>query len=138
MLPGLGVKAGGAARWLAIPGGGVFEPSELLKIALSLLLATYFSSRAAIFGKYEWPLRGLLFIIPLFLVLRQPDFGSFFICTTVFVGVLFANSNRSIKLIKQNNDTSHNHSQVETCDFVDINRRHNEPFSSSWRSRGSD
>jgi cell division protein FtsW len=29
-------------------------------------------------------------IAPLFLVLRQPDFGTFFICCAVFIGVLFA------------------------------------------------
>lgn len=90
MVPGLGVRAGGAARWLLVPGGGVFEPSELLKISLSLLLATYFSRRTERLGQYEWPVRALMFIIPLVLVLRQPDFGTFFICSAVFVGVLFA------------------------------------------------
>jgi cell division protein FtsW len=90
MIPGFGVRAGGAARWLAIPGGGVFEPSELLKISLSLLLATFFSRRSEILGQYEWPARAVLFGVPLFLVLRQPDFGTFFICCSVFIGVLFA------------------------------------------------
>lgn len=90
LMPGIGVRAGGAARWLAIPGGGVFEPSELLKISLSLLLATYFTRRALIFGKLEWLIKSALFIVPLFLILRQPDFGTFFICSAVFIGILFA------------------------------------------------
>lgn len=90
MIPGLGARAGGAARWLALPGGGVFEPSELLKIALSLLLATFFSQRFAIFGRYQRLVFLALFAVPLYLVLRQPDFGTFFICTVVFVGVHFA------------------------------------------------
>jgi cell division protein FtsW len=90
MIPSFGVRAGGAARWLLIPGLGVFEPSELLKISLSLLLATYFSRRTEQLGKYEGPARALLLILPLFLVLRQPDFGTFFICSAVFIGVLFA------------------------------------------------
>jgi cell division protein FtsW len=90
LVPSLGVRAGGAARWLLIPGLGVFEPSELLKIALSLLLATYFSSPPKILGRYNWPARALLLAVPVLCLLRQPDFGSFFICTTVFIGVLFA------------------------------------------------
>ncbi len=90
MIPGLGVKAGGAARWLNLPGGFVFEPSELLKIALSLLLATYFSRKTPALGQYEWPARALLFAFPLLAALRQPDFGSFFICSAVFFCVLFA------------------------------------------------
>lgn len=90
MVPGLGIRAGGAARWLQVPAVGVFEPSELLKISLSLLLATYFSRRTEFLGKSEWPVRAVLLCLPLILVLRQPDFGSFFICCAVFVGVLFA------------------------------------------------
>jgi len=90
MVPGLGIRAGGAARWLQVPAVGVFEPSELLKISLSLLLATYFSRRTEFLGKSEWPARAVLLCLPLILVLRQPDFGSFFICCAVFVGVLFA------------------------------------------------
>jgi cell division protein FtsW len=90
MVPGLGIKAGGAARWLNLPGGFVFEPSELLKVSLSLLLATYFSRRAEFLGRWEWLVKTVLLIAPLLLVLRQPDFGTFFICVTVFVSVLFA------------------------------------------------
>lgn len=90
MVPGLGIKAGGAARWLNLPGGFVFEPSELLKISLSLLLATYFSRSFENLGKYEWPARAAIFMIPLLFVLRQPDFGTFAICSAVFIAVLFA------------------------------------------------
>lgn len=90
MVPGLGIRAGGAARWLNLPGGLVFEPSELLKISLSLLLATYFSRRFEFFGNYEWPARVAIFCLPLLIVLRQPDFGTFAICSAVFASILFA------------------------------------------------
>ena len=90
MVPGLGIRAGGAARWLNLPGGFVFEPSELLKISLGLLLATYFSRRTDMLGAWELPMKALLFIAPLCLVLKQPDFGTFVICTIVFMATLFA------------------------------------------------
>lgn len=90
MVPHLGIRAGGAARWLNIPGGFVFEPSELLKISLSLLLATFFSRRFESLGQAEWPMKIFALGVPLLLVLRQPDFGSFAICTAVFISILFA------------------------------------------------
>ena len=90
LLPHFGVRAGGAARWLNLPGGFVFEPSELLKISLPLLLGTFVSRRFEALGRLEWPIRFLLLALPLFLVLRQPDFGTFTICTVVFGAILFA------------------------------------------------
>ena len=94
MVPSLGIRAGGAARWLKLPGGIVFEPSELVKISISLLLATYFSEKFAArfesFGKMNLPIRAGLLIVPLLFVLHQPDFGTFAICTSVFVSILFA------------------------------------------------
>jgi cell division protein FtsW len=90
LIPGLGVKAGGAARWLSLPGGIVFEPSELLKISLSLMLATLFTQSLEWLGKLEWPLRTAVISVPLLLALRQPDFGTFFICCAVFGAILFA------------------------------------------------
>lgn len=90
MVPGFGIRAGGAARWLSLPGGLVFEPSELLKISLSLLLATYFSRDTELLGRYQLPVRAALLTGPLLLVLRQPDFGAFVICCGVFAAILFA------------------------------------------------
>ena len=96
MVPGLGVRAGGAARWLHLPGGQVFEPAELLKIALVPLLATFAaraasaSERSESEGPFAWMLRALAIAIPLALVLRQPDFGTFTICAAVTFAVLYA------------------------------------------------
>jgi cell division protein FtsW len=90
MVPGLGIRAGGAARWINLPGGHVFEPSELLKISLPLLLATYFAKPADAEKTSPWLLRAAILIAPLVLVLRQPDFGTFFICCAVMVAMLFA------------------------------------------------
>jgi len=90
MLPGFGVRAGGAARWLRLPGDFVFEPSELLKVAMALLLATFIARRWERLGAWEWPVRVTIFIVPLLMLLRQPDFGTFAICCMVFIAVLFA------------------------------------------------
>ena len=90
LLPGVGKRAGGAARWIRLPGDQVFEPSELLKIALALILATFASRRQEALGKFEWPFRALAIAVPLWLALKQPDFGTFAICASVIFCVLFA------------------------------------------------
>lgn len=41
MIPGLGIVSGGAKRWVAIPGLGQFQPSELTKIGLIIFYAGY-------------------------------------------------------------------------------------------------
>jgi cell division protein FtsW len=90
LSPALGIRAGGSARWLRLPGGQVFEASEFLKIALVPLLATFASRRQRSLGRLEWPLRIALVAVPLYLVLRQPDFGTFAICASVIFCVSFA------------------------------------------------
>ena len=88
-VPGLGVKAGGAVRWLRLPGGFHFEPSELLKISLPIFMATILSRKAEWMGQLEWPLKILFLVAPLLVVLKQPDFGTFVIGSGVLLTVLF-------------------------------------------------
>lgn len=71
-----GTQAKGAQRWLDIMGLFRFQPSELMKLALPLMLARYYS-------EYElpptWPqlITGtMLVIIPSVLIARQPDLGT--------------------------------------------------------------
>lgn len=98
-VPGFGVKAGGASRWLSLPGGAVFEPSELLKITLPLMFATLAAHKDHFFGALEWPVRALIFGTPLILVLAQRDFGSFFICSAVLFCLLFVYGLRWVYIV---------------------------------------
>jgi cell division protein FtsW (lipid II flippase) len=45
LLAQFGIRAGGAARWLRLPGAFVFEPSELLKILLPVYLGWWAQAR---------------------------------------------------------------------------------------------
>ncbi len=89
-VPGFGAQAGGAARWLSLPGGFVFEPCELLKVALPLLFATCIAKRRRFLGSLEMPFWFAVIAIPIVLVLKQKDFGSFFICVSVLFFLLFS------------------------------------------------
>ncbi|TLM68852.1 MAG: rod shape-determining protein RodA [Deltaproteobacteria bacterium] len=67
----------GATRWLSIGGVGL-QPSEVMKVAIIVVLARYFSERATPLGfalKELWR-PGLLLIAPVLLVMKQPDLGT--------------------------------------------------------------
>lgn len=100
LFTGLGVKVGGAYRWLQVPLGFRFEPSELLKVTFPLMMAFMFgySKKEKNYGRQQdqeevlWVMGAKVFLLmtPLVLLLKQPDFGSFVICTTVMLVTLFA------------------------------------------------
>lgn len=81
LIPGLGISAGGAKRWVNLPGSNVFEPAELIKVALPIFLATLIARRGTWMANIKpLPRQALLFALlatPLALLLKQPDFGTF-------------------------------------------------------------
>jgi rod shape determining protein RodA len=64
----------GARRWVDI--GIVIQPSEILKIALPLMLAWYFQKREGKIRWLEFAVATLLMVIPVALIMRQPDLGT--------------------------------------------------------------
>ncbi len=88
-IPGLGVRVGGAQRWLQLPFGIRFEPSELLKIAFSFLFASIVCRENNFLGKLKWGWLFLFLVAPIAILLKQPDFGSFAIIVMVGMALLF-------------------------------------------------
>ncbi|MCX8099203.1 MAG: rod shape-determining protein RodA [Casimicrobiaceae bacterium] len=72
----------GARRWLKLPGIGTIQPSELMKIALPLVLAWYFEKHEGAVRWRNFCVAAVLSAIPFFLIVRQPDLG-----TALLVGV---------------------------------------------------
>ena len=89
-IPGLGVRVGGAIRWIQLPLGIRFVPGELLKISFSMWFASLLCRKDNILGRAKWQWLILAMIAPMLLLLKQPDFGSFAIITIVGVALLFA------------------------------------------------
>jgi len=87
-IPGVGVKAGGAVRWIQFSNVR-FEPSELYKMSVPFLLAFFLSHEESIFGKWKWVGRVAVLAAPMALLLKQPDFGTVVICTTVILTTFF-------------------------------------------------
>ncbi len=65
----------GARRWLPV-GVGSIQPSELMKIAMPMMLAWYFHKREATLGLREYAAATVLLAVPTLLIARQPDLGT--------------------------------------------------------------
>ena len=64
----------GARRWVNV--GVVIQPSEIMKIAMPLMLAWYFQKREGALKNLDYGVAALLLILPVFLIARQPDLGT--------------------------------------------------------------
>ncbi|MBK6469463.1 MAG: rod shape-determining protein RodA [Betaproteobacteria bacterium] len=70
-----GITRKGATRWLAL-GPLVIQPSEVMKIAMPLMLAWWFQKREGQLRVPDFVVAALLLLVPVGLVLKQPDLGT--------------------------------------------------------------
>lgn len=78
----------GARRWLNI-GVTRIQPSELMKIAMPLMLAWYFHKREANLRLFDFMVAAILLGIPVLLIIKQPDLGTALLITASGFYVLF-------------------------------------------------
>jgi rod shape determining protein RodA len=72
-----GTRALGAKRWIRIPGVGLFQPSEWVKLVLIIAVAKYFSDlREKDLTWREITKAAMIVLIPMAMVLKQPDLGT--------------------------------------------------------------
>ncbi|MDP9107976.1 MAG: FtsW/RodA/SpoVE family cell cycle protein, partial [Pseudomonadota bacterium] len=69
-----GLVKKGARRWINL--GVVIQPSEIMKIAMPLLLAWFFQKREGMIRWTEFMVAGVLLAIPVALIAKQPDLGT--------------------------------------------------------------
>src|SRR5581483_1368174 len=77
MVMVFGQKYLGARRWVKMPGGQHFQPSEWVKLILILAVAKYFADLQQ--KDLTWPdffKAGAIVGIPMLMVLAQPDLGT--------------------------------------------------------------
>ncbi len=88
VLPILGSISHGAKSWFSF-GSFSFQPVDLMKLVLVIILAKYFSRRhVEIRNVKHIFISGLYALIPIILVLLQPDFGSAMIISLIWLGMV--------------------------------------------------
>ncbi len=83
-----GIVVNGSRRWLNL-GIARFQPSELMKIALPLMLAWYFQKFEGRIAWKDFVLAAVLIVVPVYLIKRQPDLGTALLITASGFYVLF-------------------------------------------------
>jgi rod shape determining protein RodA len=85
-----GKKYLGARRWIQLPGGQHFQPSEWVKLVLIIALAKYFSEENEREASLSDVVKaGAIAAFPMLLVLKQPDLGTALTYTPVAIMALF-------------------------------------------------
>lgn len=82
-----GKTANSAQSWFSL-GGFSFQPSEMMKLVVILMLAKYFSRRHVEIGNFKHIIiSGIYAFIPFILIFLQPDFGSAMVILFIWVGM---------------------------------------------------
>ncbi len=82
-----GVVKKGSRRWVHI--GIDIQPSEIMKIATPLMLAWYFQKREGMIRWGEFVVAALLLVLPMGLIIKQPDLGTALLVMTSGFAVIF-------------------------------------------------
>jgi rod shape determining protein RodA len=82
-----GITKKGARRWINV--GIVIQPSEILKIAMPLMLAWWFQKREGQLRPLDFGVALLLLGVPVGLIVRQPDLGTAILVMVAGLGVIF-------------------------------------------------
>ena len=82
-----GITKKGATRWINL--GVVIQPSELLKIAMPLMLAWWFQKREGLLRPLDFVAAGLLLAVPVGLIMKQPDLGTSLLVMAAGLSVIF-------------------------------------------------
>ena len=86
-LPGVGITKKGATRWLYV--GTVIQPSEIMKIAMPLMLAWWFQRREGQLRVPDFLVAGALLLVPVGLIMKQPDLGTALLVLAAGMYVIF-------------------------------------------------
>ena len=82
-----GITKKGAKRWVNV--GVVIQPSEILKIGLPLMLAWWFQKREGQLRPFDFMVAGLLLVVPVALIMKQPDLGTSLLVLAAGLSVIF-------------------------------------------------
>ena len=93
----VGLSVNGAQRWLDL-GFTRIQPSELMKIAVPMMLAWYFDRYESVLRFRNYVIATILVVVPVLLIASQPDLGTSLLVAAAGFYVLFL-AGLSLKLL---------------------------------------
>lgn len=84
----IGVEVNGSRRWLDVPGLVRFQPSELMKIAVPLMVAWHFNNRTLPLRFRDLLIAGGIIAAPAACIVVQPDLGTSLLVVAGGLGAL--------------------------------------------------
>ncbi len=82
-----GMTKKGAKRWINL--GMTIQPSEILKIAMPLMLSWWFQKREGQLRALDFAVAALLLLLPVGLIIKQPDLGTALLVMAAGFAVIF-------------------------------------------------
>jgi rod shape determining protein RodA len=82
-----GITKKGSRRWINL--GVVIQPSEILKIALPLMLAAWFQKREGQLRPFDFAVAVVILGVPVGLIMKQPDLGTSLLVLAAGLSVIF-------------------------------------------------
>src|SRR6476661_3816410 len=82
-----GITKKGARRWVNV--GVVVQPSEILKIAMPLMLSWWFQKREGQLRPLDYMMACLILAVPVALIVKQPDLGTALLVLAAGMAVIF-------------------------------------------------
>lgn len=98
LVPGIGSEINGTQGWFVLPGGFQLQPSEFSKFCIIIVLASYISQHEQ-FHLSALVKTIIISLIPIGLVLLQPDLGTAMVLVVVLIGMLCVAGTRGRYLI---------------------------------------
>ncbi len=82
-----GITKKGSTRWINL--GITIQPSEIMKIAMPLMLAWWFQKREGQLRPLDYVVAALLLAVPVGLIMKQPDLGTSLLVLAAGLAVIF-------------------------------------------------
>ena len=82
-----GITKKGAKRWINV--GVTIQPSEILKIAMPLMLSWWFQKREGQLRPLDFVAAAGLLVVPVALIMKQPDLGTALLVLAAGLSVIF-------------------------------------------------
>ena len=91
LIPHIGKGVNGSRRWISLPGGLNFQPSELVKLTALLYAADFMVRKQEVkqsFLKAFVPMAAVMMLVGM-LLLGEPDMGAFLVIASITMALLF-------------------------------------------------